>query len=145
MRAIKLIGEPDTRGAGAWPWPLPALAAWALAWALCLGTQDWIGAALAFSLATLAGIALSTLTPRRIRRLVVALGFPASALASGLAGGLPAWAWLLPLALLATVYPLAGLARRAAVPDAAPCPRRPGTAAAAERRRARARRRLRRR
>ncbi len=40
------------------------------------------------------------------RRLLVAGGFPLSLAASGLAGTLPAWAWLLALALLAAAYPL---------------------------------------
>ena len=53
-----------------------------------------------------------------MRALVIAAGFPLSLLASGAAGALPAWAWLLPLALLLLLYPRARLARRAAVPDA---------------------------
>ena len=44
------------------------------------------------------------------RRLMVAGGFPVSALAggaaAGLGGALPAWAWLLPLAALLLAYPL---------------------------------------
>jgi SAM-dependent methyltransferase len=41
----------------------------------------------------------------RWRRLIVALGFPLSAVALGLPGGVPAWAWLAPLALLLVLYP----------------------------------------
>ena len=41
------------------------------------------------------------------RRVFVVAGFPLSLVASGWAGGvLPAWAWLLPLALLLAVYPV---------------------------------------
>lgn len=40
------------------------------------------------------------------RRVFIAAGFPLSFLASGLAGALPGWAWLVALALLAAVYPL---------------------------------------
>jgi SAM-dependent methyltransferase len=40
------------------------------------------------------------------RRVFIALGFPLSLAVSGLAGAMPAWGWLLPLALLALVYPL---------------------------------------
>ncbi len=39
------------------------------------------------------------------RRALIAAGFPLSLLASG-AAGVPAWAWLVPLALLLLVYPL---------------------------------------
>jgi SAM-dependent methyltransferase len=40
------------------------------------------------------------------RRVFMAAGFPLSLLASGLAGELVAWAWLLPLVLLALLYPV---------------------------------------
>jgi hypothetical protein len=49
-------------------------------------------------------LALGAQTPWR--RLCVGAGFPLSALASGLAGAVPAWVWLLPLALLLLAYPL---------------------------------------
>ena len=87
-------------------WPLPALLAWGLAWLGFVllaqaGAPQWaallVGAAL--------GAVLSTLQSTRTRRFSVALGFPLSLLASGLAGGLPAWGWLLPLILLALAYP----------------------------------------
>ena len=39
------------------------------------------------------------------RRVFIGCGFPLSFLASGSAGSVPPWAWLLPLALLAGVYP----------------------------------------
>lgn len=87
-------------------WPLPALVAWSLAWltfALMprLGAPAW----LALSLAVALGVALASPQITRSRRLMVAAGFPALLLASGLAAGLPAWAWLLPLALLVLAYP----------------------------------------
>ena len=87
-------------------WPLPALAAWALAWGLfhassSLGAPPWLGALAGAA----AGAAASLRTRSRTRALVVAGGFPASLLASGAAAALPAWAWLLPLALLWLLYP----------------------------------------
>lgn len=88
------------------PWPLPALLAWCLAWALflLLRRAGWDGVA-ALVLASVAGALLSVLGRSWWRRLIVGLGFPLSAL---LAGGLalPAWGWLLPLALLLLIYPL---------------------------------------
>jgi len=88
-------------------WPLPALVAWALAWALFIGLQmlavpGWVGIALATGL----GAVLSVFGTTPWRRLFVAAGFPLSLAASGLAGTLPGWAWLLPLVLLAAIYPL---------------------------------------
>jgi hypothetical protein len=88
------------------PWPLPALAAWALGWLFfraltSVGMPPWLGLLAGSG----AGLAMSLLARRRMRALVVAGGFPASLLASGLAGALPAWTWLLPLALLLLLYP----------------------------------------
>ena len=51
-----------------------------------------------------AGLALWGATPWR--RVFVAVGFPLSLAASGLAGSLPGWVWLLPLVLLVLLYPL---------------------------------------
>jgi hypothetical protein len=84
-------------------WPLPALLAWGLAWALFWGLHSWGVAALV--LATAAGAACSVLGATWWRRGLIALGFPLSLALSG-AATLPAWAWLLPLALLLLVYPL---------------------------------------
>jgi hypothetical protein len=88
------------------PWPLPALLAWALAWLLFLvGLRAGLQVVYALSLASGASVLLSLLGATWWRRLIISLGFPLSAaLAVGLA--LPAWGWLLPLALLALIYPL---------------------------------------
>ena len=88
-------------------WPLSALLAWGACWALFAGAR-WLDAALvvAIALAAAAGVALSMLGSTPWRRVFLALGFPLSLAASGLAGMMPAWGWLLPLALLALVYPL---------------------------------------
>jgi SAM-dependent methyltransferase len=88
-------------------WPLPALAAWALAWALffalnALAAPAWI----ALALASVLGAVFSLFGATPWRRVFIAAGFPLSFAASGLGGVLPAWAWLLPLALLAAIYPL---------------------------------------
>ncbi len=117
-------------------WPLPALAAWALAWALFAGLAR-LGAPplAALLLATTLGVAASVFGSTPWRRVFIGAGFPLSLAASGLAGALPAWAWLVPLALLAGVYPLnawrdaplfptprgalAGLARLAPLPPGA--------------------------
>lgn len=95
------------------PWPAPALAAWLAGWALALALQPvcaglGLSQAWAWGAATTLGVVLALL-PRaasRWRRLFMAAGFPASALASGLAGTVPAWVWLLPLGLLLAAYPL---------------------------------------
>ena len=87
------------------PWPAPALIAWAGAWALHVLLLPRAGALAAL----LAGCALGTLASlwgtRWWRRVLIALGFPLSLALTG-AAALPAWAWLIPLALLLAVYPL---------------------------------------
>ena len=89
------------------PWPLPALLSWAAAWVAHTGLlQAGAPPILALLLATgLGGVAALTGTTRW-RRLFIAAGFPLSLLASGAAAGLPALAWLAPLALLLLLYPL---------------------------------------
>lgn len=89
-------------------WPLPALLAWGAAWAsmtLLARSQ-----ALPPSLAIVAGMAVGAACALRAgtfwRRVILAAGFPVSLLATGLGGVLPAWAWLLPLAVLALAYPV---------------------------------------
>lgn len=88
------------------PWPLPALLSWGLCWlALALLLRAGSGTLAALAAATALGVALSLLGANWWRRLLIGAGFPLSLL---LAGGLalPAWGWLLPLALLALIYPL---------------------------------------
>lgn len=87
------------------PWPLPALLTWAAAWLVFAGLQRVLPAALALLLACAVGTAASLLGQGWWRRALIAAGFPLSLLATG-ASGLPAWAWLVPLALLLLVYPL---------------------------------------
>jgi len=88
-------------------WPLPALLAWVAGWALFIALRG-LGAApmLAIGAGVACGAACSVLGKTPWRRVFIALGFPLSLAVSGAAGGLPAWGWLLPLALLALVYPL---------------------------------------
>lgn len=87
-------------------WPVPALLAWGTAWALFAVLQRSPAAGfVAVVLATGWGAGLSLLGTTWWRRAIIALGFPLSLLASGLIT-LPAWAWLLPLALCLLVYPL---------------------------------------
>src|SRR4051794_9059381 len=88
-------------------WPLPALGAWAGCWLLfgaVIGLG--IGEQVATVSAGLLGVALACGATTPWRRVFVGLGFPLSVVVSGVAGPLPAWAWLLPLALLLLVYPL---------------------------------------
>lgn len=88
-------------------WPLPALAAWGLAWAtyLTLGALN-VPAWIALAAASALGAVLMVWGATPWRRVFIAAGFPMSLLASGVAGSLPAWAWLLPLALLVLLYPM---------------------------------------
>jgi SAM-dependent methyltransferase len=91
-------------------WPLPALLTWVLAWGVFAALR-WCAAPLWLALLLAAGLGLaSSLWGRtRWRRVLLAAGFPLSLLFSGIAGAageLPAWAWLLPLALLALLYPV---------------------------------------
>jgi SAM-dependent methyltransferase len=115
-------------------WPLPAFVAWALGWAAFFGLRALAApAALALVLATLLGGLLATTASTPWRRLFMGAGFPLSFAASSSGAGLPAWAWLVALALLALVYPagawrdapiyptprgaLAGLGRALALPE----------------------------
>lgn len=88
-------------------WPLPALLAWAACWAVFVGVGG-LGAMLivAIGAGAASGAALSLLGNTPWRRVFIALGFPLSLAASGLAAALPTWGWLLPLSLLALVYPM---------------------------------------
>lgn len=91
---------------GRWRWPLPALAAWLLAWGLFAAGAALGQAAAGLLLALLASAAATLAVRGAGRRFWVAAGFPASALALGLADGLPALLWLLPLLPLLLAYPL---------------------------------------
>ena len=89
-------------------WPLPALLAWAAAWALYLGLQQATDAPawLALVAATAVGACAALLGSTRWRTVFIALGFPLSLLASGLATGVPPWVWLFPLAAVFALYPV---------------------------------------
>ena len=87
------------------PWPLPALLAWAAAWLVFAGLQRVLPAALALLLACAVGTAASLLGRGWWRKGLIAVGFPLS-LAFTSAAAVPAWAWLVPLALLLLVYPI---------------------------------------
>lgn len=88
------------------PWPLPALLAWATAWAVFWALpRAGAGPLLSLVLASALGVGLSVLGPTWWRRLMIGLGFPLSLAVTG-AVALPAWSWLLPLALLLLIYPL---------------------------------------
>lgn len=87
------------------PWPLPALLAWAAAWLLFMVLQPLVAPLWALLLPCLLGTVASVWGASWWRRGLIAAGFPLSlALVGGVA--LPAWAWLVPLALLMLVYPL---------------------------------------
>lgn len=89
-----------------WPWPLPALLAWALAWGIFwLGLRVGLAGGLAFAAGCAVGVLCSLWGATGWRRLLIGLGFPLSLALSG-SLLLPAWAWLLPLALLLLIYPL---------------------------------------
>lgn len=88
-------------------WPLPALAAWGLGWFLFAGLRAaGLPPALAAAAGVLGAAAAAPLGDSARRRACIALGFPLSLAVSGVASGLPGWAWLLPLALVGLVYPL---------------------------------------
>jgi SAM-dependent methyltransferase len=84
-----------------------ALLAWAGCWGafFILSTQG-LSPALAMTAATLAGAAFAVSASTPWRRVFVATGFPLSLLLTGVAGTLPAWAWLAPLLALAILYPV---------------------------------------
>jgi SAM-dependent methyltransferase len=88
------------------PWPLPALLVWTSAWLLFVGlTRLGLAGLWAMLIASAWGVVMAGLGGTWWRRGWIALGFPLALGASGLAA-LPAWAWLLPLALCLAVYPL---------------------------------------
>jgi SAM-dependent methyltransferase len=99
-------------------WPVPALLAWGAAWLVFsllrqLGSAPW----LALMLGTLIGAVASLWGNTAWRRILLVAGFPVSMLLTTVVQvapnidathslNLPAWAWLLPLALLLLLYPL---------------------------------------
>ncbi len=87
-------------------WPLPALLSWLAAWLLYSAA---IAAGLApgpsLALGAAIGAALGWLQSERWRRLIVALGFPASVIALGWQGGASGLLWLAPLIILWWLYP----------------------------------------
>ena len=87
-------------------WPLPALLSWLAAWFIYAAAL-WAGLSPGPALALGAAVAasLAWLNEERWRRLIVALGFPASVLALGWQGGASGLLWLAPLALLWWLYP----------------------------------------
>jgi hypothetical protein len=90
-----------------WPWPFPALAAWACGWAARLAAVEG-GLAPATALGLGCGVAALLAWPcgGAWRRLIAALGFPASAWALGAAAAWPPWGWAVAAALLLGLYPL---------------------------------------
>lgn len=87
-------------------WPMPALAAWAGAWFLFHALlQTEASPAIAFTLAASCAAACGWMSARPWRRVMVAAGFPVSLLLAGGMPVVPAWVWLLPLAVLALAYP----------------------------------------
>ena len=88
-------------------WPLPALIGWVVAW-VAWASLRVLGAPslVAFGIATAVACALALRASTPWRRTFVAMGFPLSLLALDLGPTLPAWGWLLPLALLSLAYPL---------------------------------------
>ncbi len=87
------------------PWPLPAVLAWALAWACYDAAQQaGLAAGWAWPLAAMLGGAVASRVQGRLRRWLVAAGFPLSSLALGATA--PAWVWLAAGLPLLLAYPL---------------------------------------
>ena len=87
-------------------WPLPALLTWGLAWGVYLTLRELgLGGASALLLAVLVSAVLAWRGRTAWRRVFMFAGFPLSVLATGLAGGVSAAWWLLPLVLLLLLYP----------------------------------------
>lgn len=88
-------------------WPLPALLIWGACWVVLYALVA-LGLPLfaAVMIAMLLGTASAFWPTSRWRRVALVAGFPLSLAASGFAGSLPPWLWLLPLALLLVLYPL---------------------------------------
>jgi hypothetical protein len=88
-------------------WPLPAVLGWAIAWGVFAGLKALhVPLGVALGLGVVAGGAMAVFGSTRWRKLFIAAGFPLSLAASGMAVGMSPWLWLLPLGLLAVLYPL---------------------------------------
>jgi hypothetical protein len=87
-------------------WPLPAVLVWCLAWGVWLGCGLLGSTRLtAWLAATFTGVVVSVWGGTRMRRFIIALGFP---LSWGVASGalvVPSWVWLLLLAVFLLLYP----------------------------------------
>ena len=86
-------------------WPLPALLTWLLSWAIFFGSSHIVPWWLALLLAGVVSSLASLWGHSWWRRLMIAAGFPLSFVVLS-ASQLPAWGWLLPLALLLLIYPI---------------------------------------
>lgn len=87
-------------------WPLPALLAWTGTWLIFIKLLTPNLPVLAsVGIATIIGVLVSVLGGTLWRRLAIGAGFPLSLMLSG-AAALPAWAWLIPFALILLVYPM---------------------------------------
>jgi hypothetical protein len=95
---------------GNWQWPLPAVLAWVLAWsAFKLLASQGFSAGAALGAGSALGVACSLWGESWWRRLFIGAGFPLSLATMVASSGptlIPAWAWLVPLALLLLVYPI---------------------------------------
>ncbi|MBY0463742.1 MAG: class I SAM-dependent methyltransferase [Burkholderiales bacterium] len=95
-----------------WPWPVPAALVWAVCWVVFVSAR-FVGISVNVALAgaTLLGVMGSLWGLTRMRRALMALGFPlswwflAGQAGSGVLASLPAWAWLLPLGAALLLYP----------------------------------------
>ena len=86
-------------------WPVPALLVWGGAWVIYLNLSNVLPPLWAMVLATAVAMAFSVVGGTTARRWALALGFPVSLWLSG-AAALPAWGWLVPLALALLIYPV---------------------------------------
>jgi len=90
-------------------WPLPAILTWLAAWVLFRLLAGALALWPAAAAAAVFGLACSLWGSNWWRRVCIGLGFPLSflLLAPGQLGVyLPAWSWLLPLAVLLLLYPV---------------------------------------
>lgn len=89
-----------------WPWPAPALGAWLAAAAVhAVVLQLPVPPLMALAAALAVPVLVAARTAGQLRRALVLGGFP---LALSLVGSasLPAWSWLIPVALLLALYPV---------------------------------------